>query len=254
MQYTVKGGDSLSQILKNYGVSSYASPATWALVKTASGSPSLIRPGEVLDLAPVAHLMPGYRAPAPAPAPVATPSQKLAQEISKYVPTKEAFYKKFGTEQELIPRAAIEQFAEQQVNPQFLRGAVRDLARYDMVRGSQGSGARRSGYGDVERASLLDTLEAQKKTMAQEYIGQQMDLFNKWYADQYSSYQLAEDPKWVWNTAGLGGLLGGSGYTPTKQAGSARYNPLDLRGFLTTTGPSGYQQVADYDRLYGTIT
>lgn len=68
MTYTVKPGDTLSGILKKLGVSSYASPQTWALVKTRSGNPSRIYSGEVLDLSRVPGLAPQQ---ASAPAPVA---------------------------------------------------------------------------------------------------------------------------------------------------------------------------------------
>lgn len=263
MTYTVKAGDSLSKILKNLGVSSYASPSTWSLIQTRSGSPHLIRVGEQLNLSPVAHMMPGYQAPAPvtistaskSQEPVTTStaskSQELSREAAKYVPTREAFWKKYGTEEELIPTAAIQQFAAQQVNPEALRQSVRTMADVDLRRAISGSGAQVSGYGAAERENVLAALERQRKTDMDQYINQQKNLFTDWYSAEMQSYMNSQDPNWTWNTAGLSGTLGGTGYTPTKKAGGAVYNPLDLRDYFRG-GVSGYQQAPG--NLYGTIT
>lgn len=257
--YTVRAGDSLSAILKRLGVSSYASPSTWNLIRTRSGSPHSIAIGERLDLSPVAHMMPGYQAPksvAPAqqsvaPARPTTKSQKLAKEAAKYVGTKDSFRKKFGTEEQLIPRAAIQQFAAQQVNPEALRQSVRTMADTDLRRAISGSGAQVSGYGMRERENVLADLERQRRTAMKQYEDQQRNLFTDWYAAEMASYEKANDPNWKWDTAGLSGALGGSGYDPIKQAGSAVYNPLDFRDYFRG-GVSGYQGAPG--SLYGTIT
>lgn len=254
MTYTVKAGDTLSQILKNLGVSSFASPNTWNLVKTASGSPHLIRTGETLNLSGVKHLMPGQQttqttAAVSKPATVA-PSQQIAQTVDKEVaPPKPRFEERFGHLNQFVPEAAITQFAAQQVNPYAFRNMVRQMQDYE--RGLGTSGAWRTGYGGSGRTDLINQLEQQRKEMMAPFIAEQTQRFEDWYGAEKKRYETTDDPAFSLERAGLGGVLGGAGYAPSSSANKYTYQPLDLTKFLTPSS-SGYG-AAPLNQLYGTI-
>jgi hypothetical protein len=252
MKYTVKGGDTLSGILKKLGVKSYSSPSTWRLVQTKSGSASIIRPGEVLDLSRVPGLSSSSNK---STSKAKTPAEKIAEESAKNIVTKEMFQKRFGTEEELMPTAAMQQFAAQQINPEALRQSVRTMANMDWKRGISGSGAQTSGYGMATRDRQLNELERQRRTDIANYMQTQKDLFGNWYAQEWENYQTSKDPSnYTLSSAGLGGAFNDLGWTnnPTKTGNQYAYNALDMRDYLRTRGPSGYAVAPE--NLYGSIT
>ena len=258
MIYTVKGGDSLSQILKNYGVSSYASPSTWALIKTRSGNPSLIYSGEQLDLSPVAHLMSGYQAPAPAQASSVTQSSQaystaapMVQETTKAIAPARSFEKDYGTDSNftgLVPYAVFQQFAAQQTAPEALREASEMMRGYNLERIRSGSTARPSGYEEYMRSELLRDIDRMQKEMANPYSEAALGLYTDWLASQKKSYET--DPSYQLQKY-VDPNYPGLNFQVKKGLNESVYNPHDLSQYFT----SGYNApTVNWDRLYGTVT
>lgn len=255
MKYTVKAGDTLSQILKNLEVSSYASSDTWSKVKTASGSPHLIRVGETLDLSKVPGLASSTKTSTQkatqAPSATKTPSRDISEKVvAETAPPRERFEDVYGQLHEFMPEAAFTQFAAQQANPFHFRDMVRQTQDYE--RGLGLSGAWRTGYGDSGRTDLLNQLESQRKEAMQPFIQQQRDYFTDWYGAEKKRYETTDDPGFSLDRAGLGGAFGGKGFAPSAKAHQYTYNPLDLTKYLRPS-ISGYGAAPNMDKLYGTI-
>ncbi len=257
MIHQVKGGESLSQILKNYGVSSYASPATWALVRTRSGNPSLIYSGEQLELSPVTHLMSGYQAPAPAQASSVTQSSQsystaapMVQEVTKAESPGRTFEKDYGTDANftgLVPYAAFRQFAAEQTAPEALREASNMMRGYDLGRIRSGSTARPSGYEEYMRSQLLNDIDRMQKEMAEPYYQTATDRYTDWLKSQKLSYET--DPAYQLQKY-VNPDYPGMSFQVKKGLNQAIYNPHDLSQYFT----SGYNAPVDWNKLYGTIT
>jgi hypothetical protein len=259
MTYTVKPGDTLSQILKNFGVSSYSSPSTWALVSTRSGDPGRIFSGETLDLSRAM----GYQSTGGSGGSGGSSGSSTSTTISgdlagkaaaELGPTKDAFHKRFGTLEENMPLAALEQFAEQQVNPDAFRNAVNQMS--NLERGFSTSGSWRTGYAQSERERTLADLERQRKEMVSQYIDPQKELFKNWYGAEMENYMTSKDPSnYVLDRSGLGGTFDDLGWTndPSKPQNVYTYNPIDMRNYFRNQGVSGYRP-APLNNLWGTIT
>jgi len=255
MTYVVKPGDTLAGILKKLGVSSYSSPATWALVRTKSGNPGKIYSGETLDLSRVLGTSGSSTTAAATPAPE-TESERLARLAAEKIQRKDAFHNRFGTLEQNMPLAALQQFAEQQVNPEAFRMANEQMRNIDWRRAISGSGAQMSGYGTMERSSALDQLERQRKEMVDRFVNSQKDLFSDWYRAELNNYMTSADPSnYQLNLGGLGGEFAKLGWTnnPSQPQNQYSYNPIDMRDYFKNRGVSGYQ-AAPLNNLWGTIT
>jgi len=245
--YTVQRGDSLSAIAKKLGISG-GWQELYNVNKSVVGSnPNLIYAGQKLT----------YGSPTSSTSKAGTTktkSQEVAESIAKQVgPTKEAFYKRFGTEQELIPTASLQQFAAEQVNPEAFRQAVTQTRDYDWQAAQKG--LMRSGYGMTQREALLDELERSRREQVEQYMTTQKDLFTDWYGQQMRQYMESEDPSgYQLEAAGLGGAFENLGWTnqPSVPTTQYQYNPLDMRDYFRLGGRSGYS--ARPTNLYGTIT
>lgn len=255
MIHTVKGGESLSQILKNYGVSSYASPSTWALIKTKSGSPSLIRPGEQLDLSSVAHLMSGYQAPGTSGSAGGSSggystATGLTQGATEGLSPGRSFEKDYGTDANftgLVPYAAFRQFAAEQTAPEALRSASDMMRNYDLGRIGTGSTARASGYEEYMRSQLLNDIDRMQKEMAEPYYQAAMDRYTDWLASQKKSYET--DPSYQLQNY-VDPNYPGMNFQVQKGLDQSVYNPHNLSQYFS----SGYSAPVDWNKLYGTIT
>ena len=182
-----------------------------------------------------------------------SPSQQIGDEIAQYVPSRDSFQQRFGTEEDLLPYAAMHQFAEQQVNPEHFRRMVRDTAQMDRQLAS--SGAWRTGYGQSERNRFLDEAERARRGDIMSYMDMQKNLFTDWYGGEMHSYMTGKDPSnFALNIAGLGPGYGDLGWTNEEGARPPQmeYNPLDMRDYFKPQNRSGYQ--TQPSNLYGTIS
>jgi len=182
-----------------------------------------------------------------------SPSQQIGEEIAQYVPSRDSFHQRFGTEEELLPYAAMHQFAEQQVNPEHFRRTVRDMAGLDRQLAS--TGAWRTGHGQAERGRALDEAERARRGDIMSYMDRQKDLFTDWYGQEMYSYMTGKDPSnYALNVAGLGPGYGDLGWTnePAGRPPQMEYNPLDMRDYFRPQARSGYQ--TQPSNLYGTIS
>jgi len=195
MTYTVKPGDTLSGILKKLGVSSYASPQTWALVKTRSGNPGRIYPGEVLDLSRVPGLAPKQTT---APTPVAptapvvsagtTAGQSAAPKRVANFATEVMPFEQFWDPN--LAKSAIAQRTSAYYNPlveNARQGVESDFASRGLTRSSQ----RGKGVMDVYR----DMAEKEQTMREQLYGGIQGQAKEDWgfqqalYEDRPDEYK-----------------------------------------------------------------
>ena len=252
MKYTVRGGDTLSAILKRHNVKNWASPSTWAKVATPSGSPHLIRPGETLDLS---RVLP-QAAPAPAKtttkstAKTTTPAQKAAEKVPTPAPRPDFHDVIGGTQEEFLagmePRLL--QIAAERVNPKALSMSVEALREQGKRRGFGGvqgglGGTPLSGYGEVRRQNLLGDLESRRKEMMQPWLQQQKNLFSNWYQDQMSGYELSPDTRTLQDLQRTlpHDFMGGD-FQLGKRIQPGTYEDIDLRNLFSgihTRMPTG---------------
>ncbi len=249
MTYTVKGGDTLSGILKKLGAKSWSSPSTWNLVKTASGSPHMIRPGERLDLSRVPGIAQTSTAPkTTTPKTTQTPGEKLIEGVADKKAPMRKFEDSYGELRDMMPLPYMQQFAAQQANPFALREAVRTMR--DWERGL-GGGYHGSGYQQAQRQRGLHDVQTYQKELEQQFLDPQKQLFTDWYGTEKERYEL--DPTYEARRFADPNLMGGREFDPNQSFANLAYNPYDVTQHFGG-GISGYGATPDYGRLYGSVT
>lgn len=243
--YTVQKGDTIQSIAKKLGMKDWK--ALWN-ANRATLQANYAKTGNYLlrgkDISTKLGGSTGYSVKT-----TTTPSQKIAKGIAKNDFSRAGFEKKYGTEQQLRPEAAFLQVAEQQVNPEAIRNARKQVGAYDM--GLSQSGAYRTGAGMKERQGVVDQLERERKTMVNQYLQQQNDLFSRWYNKELEAYGTSKNPtkftlsKFGVNIPGLDQTQ----YTPKKNSGYNYNTPFQYNNMFGY-GAYGNNAVP----MYGTIT
>ncbi len=212
--YTVQGGDSLSAIARKLGLSSWQELYN-ANREIIGSNANYIRPGQTLTI-------PGTQTNYSVTN--NDPAQQIASGITANIKTPEKNFSELYPSSSLFPVQSMQQFAESQVNPEYLREAQAKTSAYDT--GANISGAYRTGESALQRQSLLDSIERARKAEATGYVTTQSDLFNDWYNREMLSY--STDPsKYV-----MTGYENQPWYTDVKAATSTpanyTYTPLDI--------------------------
>jgi len=179
MTYTVRGGDTLSSILKRYDVPGWNTPSVWnkLVPQLSSGNYNVIRPGETLNLSSV---LPSSQTTQPS----ATTSGSLADSYAQ--PGVDAgkaadqpsfqealpFYKAW---EGFVPQAS--QAAASQINPEAQRQLKSNLYDYNM--GMAGAGGQRFGRALGGVGDLRAAAERNRQGQMQDWLNQYQQGYKK---------------------------------------------------------------------------
>jgi len=226
IQYTVRGGDSISSILRKLGLPNWNNPTGWGTVSGyGSGNWNLIRPGEVLSIQdprqPAAPAPAPAPTPAPAPAPVVQPRAPIAQTVTQPFVEQGNLAAKQPVFSEVLPfyeswerlSPAARLAAEAQVAPEINRQRSQALRDYQM--GLAGSGGGRFGRAVGGTGSI--------GAQYQRSQGEQIEDWMKGYRGGYENlfYNPAQQ---AWNTAITQGKTPEMPDVPTWQEFESMYN------------------------------
>jgi LysM repeat protein len=178
--YQVKGGDSLSKIAQQLGLSGWGE--LYQLNKGVIGSnPNLIRPGQTFNI-------PGTQAPAPAPAPVQEVQQQVQQpaiteadlaaeytrgmreqaEKIAAIPTFQQTLPFYKAWESMVPQAT--SAAASQINPELMRNYKSQYQDY--MTGLTSSGGQRFGRGMAGIGDLKASTERSRQGQLQDWLNQ----------------------------------------------------------------------------------
>ncbi len=192
MTYVVKGGDTLSGILKKFNVPGWNTSAVWNKItpQLRSKNPGRIYPGEVIDLSSV---LPQASAQAPAP----TPAPQVAPEVSRPVVEAQSAAEatpKLNFKTEVMPweqffdtnlaLSSAAQRAGGYYTPLLQRGregVESDLASRGLTRSSQRGKSVMDLYRDIadQEQQMRDKLYGQQEGEAKENYGYQQGLYEE---------------------------------------------------------------------------